>query len=154
MLTAVIAVVGTLLGALLSGLFQHHAAGRTEKVARAERLRRDRLEAVTALAVAICDHRAAMWARGDAVLNGDPPERLRELKTRAHATRSAVTRPLIALRLHISDPAVRQAADAMVTATYAMRDAYTSTHDLTEARQAAVVAHDHFIDVAAPTLTQ
>lgn len=152
MTTAVIAVLGTLLGAVVSGLFQHLAAGRTEKVARTEQLRRDRLEAVTALATAISDHRAAMWARGDAVLKNDPADRARDLKTRSHATRSAVTRPLIALRLHITDPAVRQAADAMVAATYAMRDAYATTDDLTQARETALVAHDQFVDAAAQYL--
>ncbi|MDX2843248.1 hypothetical protein PV377_30605 [Streptomyces ipomoeae] len=149
MISTVIAVVGTLLGALVSGLFQHRSAGRTEKVARAEQLRRDQLEAVTALAVAISDHRSAMWVRGDAVVKGDPVDRVRELQTRTHATRSAVTRPLVALRLHVTDPDVRRAADAMVSATYAMRDAYTSPDDLTRARETALQAHDHFVDVAA-----
>ncbi|MEK8175032.1 hypothetical protein NKH77_56015 [Streptomyces sp. M19] len=141
--------MGTLLGSVVSGLFQHRAAGRAEKAARTEQLQRDRLEAVTALATAISDHRTAMWARGDAVLKADPPDRVRDLQTLSHATRSAVTRPLVALRLHITDPAVRQAAAEMVNATYAMRDAYATTDDLTQAREAALVAHDQFVDVAA-----
>ncbi|MFH8797699.1 hypothetical protein [Streptomyces sp. NPDC017941] len=149
MFTTIVAVAGTLLGAIVSGWFQHRAAGRSEKVARTEQNRRDQLEAVTALAVAISDHRAAMWARGDARLKGDPPDRLRDLQTRSHATRSAVTRPRVALRLHVTDPATRQAADAMVSTTYAMREAYTSTDDLTRAREAALQAHDRFVDVAA-----
>ncbi|QKW31504.1 hypothetical protein HUT11_35670 (plasmid) [Streptomyces seoulensis] len=149
MLATVLAITGTLLGATVTGLFQHAAAGRTEKTTRREQHRRDQLEAVTALAVAISDHRAAMWGRGDARLKGDPEDRVRELQTHSHATRSAVTRPRIALRLLITDPSVRQAADAMVTATYAMRDAYTSTSDLTTARAAAMTAHDHFVDIVA-----
>jgi hypothetical protein len=152
MITTMIAVAGTLLGAIVSGLFQHRSAGRTEQVARREQLRQAQIEAVTALAVAVSDHRAAMWIRGDARLKGDSDERVRELRSRSHATRSAVTRPLIALRLHITDPAVRQAADEMVTATYAMRDADTSTDALTRAREAALAAHDRFVDVAASYL--
>ncbi|WP_043231756.1 hypothetical protein [Streptomyces sp. NRRL F-5193] len=149
MLATVLAIIGTLLGAAVSGLFQHAAAGRTEKTARREQHRAAQLEAITALAVAISDHRTAMWVRGDARLKGDTEERVRELQTRSHATRSAVTRPLVALRLHVTDPAVREAANAMVSSTYAMRDAYTSTDTLTEARAAALEAHDRFVDVAA-----
>ncbi|MFC9223146.1 hypothetical protein ACFT8W_20875 [Streptomyces hygroscopicus] len=150
----VLAIVGTLLGTIVSGLFQHTSAGRTERVARAEQLRKDQLEAATSLAVAISDHRAAMWACGDAVLKGDPADRVRELKTRTHETRSAVTRPLIALKLHIVDPAVQAAAGAMVAATYAMRDSYGSPEDLTQARAAAMRAHDTFVDTAAAFLTR
>ncbi|MER7498339.1 hypothetical protein ABT033_37840 [Streptomyces pharetrae] len=152
MVATALAVLGTLLGAVVSGAFQHRAAGRTEKAARAAQLRRDQLEAVTALAVAISDHRSAMWVRGDAVLKGDPADRIRDLQTRSHATRSAVTRPLVALRIHITDPAVRSAADDMVTATFAMRDAYDSAEALTAARRAALTAHDRFVDVAASFL--
>jgi hypothetical protein len=154
MLVAIVAVAGTLLGSIVSGLFQHKSAGRTEMVARAEQLRRDQLEAATALAVAISDHRTAMWVRGDAVLQDDPADRIRELKTRSHATRSEVTRPLVALRLHITDPAVRQAATEMVTATYAMRDSYDSTAALREARETAMRAHDAFVDTAAAFLSR
>lgn len=152
MVATALAVLGTLLGAIVSGAFQHRAASRTEKAARAAQLRRDQLEAVTALAVAISDHRSAMWVRGDAVLKGDPVDRVRDLQTRSHATRSAVTRPLVALRIHITDPAVRSAADDMVTATFAMRDAYDSAEALTAARRAALTAHDRFVDVAATFL--
>ena len=49
----------------------------------------------------------------------------------------------------IEDQAVRDAADEMVTLTYAMRQSYATTGELTEAREAAKVAHDRFVDVAA-----
>lgn len=153
MLATILAIAGTLLGATVSGLFQHASAGRTERTARREQHRAAQLEAITALAVAISDHRTAMWVRGDACLKEDPDERVRELQTRSHATRSAVTRPLVALRLHVTDPAVREAADVMVAATYAMRDAYGSTPELTRAREAALAAHDRFVDASAAYLT-
>jgi hypothetical protein len=150
----VLAVVGTLLGSIVAGLFQHKSAGRTERVARAEQLRKDQMEAATALAVAVSDHRSAMWVRGDAVLKGDTDDRVRELKVRTHETRSAVTRPLIALKLHIIDLAVQEAAVAMVSATYGMRAAYGSTAELTQARESAMLAHDTFVDTAAAFLAR
>ncbi|MET4673835.1 hypothetical protein [Streptomyces sp. PvR018] len=78
------AVVATLLGAIVSGRFQERAAERQIRVTHSQTIRRDRLEAVTALACAASDHRTAMWRRGE-----------------SHMTRSAITRPLIALRVLI-----------------------------------------------------
>lgn len=149
LVTAAIAVVGTLLGSIVSGRFQERAAERSVRVNHGEAIRRDRLEAVTALACAVSDHRRAMWMRGDAVLKNASAARVEELRGESHMTRSAVTRPLVALRVLIEDQAVRDAADEMVTLTYAMRQSYATTGELTEAREAAKVAHDRFVDVAA-----
>ncbi|PJN32157.1 hypothetical protein CG717_14775 [Streptomyces sp. CB02613] len=64
-------------------------------------------------------------------------------------TRSAITRPQVALRVLIEDQAVCTAADRMVTLTYAMRDAFATTEDLTAAQEAAKDAHDTFANTAA-----
>lgn len=151
-LTTILAVLGTLAGAIVSGWYQRRSAEHAERVARGEALRRDRLAAVTDLAAAVSDHRAAMWARGDAKLKGDAPERLADLRSRSHQTRSAITRPRVALRVLITDPVVRQAADVMVIATHALREADTDTDVLTRARQEALASHDHFVNVAAAYL--
>ncbi|MFF7558242.1 hypothetical protein ACFZA9_35720 [Streptomyces olivaceus] len=147
--TAGLAVVATLLGAIVSGRFQERAAERQMRATHGEAIRRDRLEAVTALACAASDHRTAMWMRGDAILKGAGTDRIEALRGESHMTRSAVTRPLVALRVLIEDQVVRAAADRMVTLTYAIRDAYATTEDLTAAREAAKVAHDDFVDTAA-----
>lgn len=149
MLATIIAIVGTLLGAAVSGLIQHKSAGQTLKANRGEQQRRDQLAAMTDLASAISDHRTAMWMRGDAKLAGADAGRVTELRGKSHVTRSAVTRPLVSLRILVTDPAVRAAADEMVTLTYAMRQADTSETELTEARAAAMNAHDRFVDAAA-----
>ncbi|GGZ82918.1 hypothetical protein [Streptomyces rubiginosohelvolus] len=149
LLVAVIAIAGTLLGALVSGKFQERAAGRTENAVRGEQLRRDRLEAVTNLAEAISTHRSLMWRRGDAVLKDAPAERIDDLRSQTQESRSQVTRPLVALRILITDPAVRTAVDRMVTLTYAMRDAYTTTEALTQVREDAKASCDDFVEAAA-----
>ncbi|MFL4953349.1 hypothetical protein ACJ6WE_40165 [Streptomyces sp. MMS24-I31] len=154
LVTAALAIVATLLGAIVSGRFQERAAERGVRASHGEAIRRDRLEAVTALACAISDHRRAMWMRGDAVLKEAGTERIEALRGESHMTRSAVTRPLVALRVLIEDQAVRAAADHMVTLTYAMRDAYATTQELTAAREAAKVAHDAFVDTAAGYLAR
>ncbi|WP_172387697.1 hypothetical protein [Streptomyces sp. MNP-20] len=153
LVTAALAIVATLLGALVSGRFQERAVERSLHISHDEAIRRDRLEAITALACAISAHRTAMWWRGDAVLNKAAAERIAALRGESRLTRSAVTRPLIALRVLIEDPAVRAAADRMITLTYAIRDAYTTTGELTAAREAAVAAHDDFVDTAARYLS-
>ncbi|MFC7936091.1 hypothetical protein ACFU2J_07635 [Streptomyces sp. NPDC057387] len=147
--TVVTAGLATLLGAIVSGRFQERAAERQVRATHGEAIRRDRLEAVTALACATSDHRRAMWMRGDAVLKGAGTERIEALRGESHMTRSAVTRPLVALRVLIEDQAVRAAADRMITLTYAIRDAYTTTEELTAAREAAKTAHDDFVNAAA-----
>ncbi|MGW1819440.1 hypothetical protein ACWCQM_38555 [Streptomyces sp. NPDC002125] len=146
---AALAVVAALLGAIVSGRFQERAAERQIRVTHSETIRRDRLEAVTALACAASDHRTAMWKRGDATLTGAGPERIATLRGESHMTRSAIARPQVALRVLIEDQAVRTAADRMVTLTYAMREAYATTEDLTAAREAAKDAHDTFVNTAA-----
>ncbi|PKV77100.1 hypothetical protein [Streptomyces sp. TLI_146] len=153
LITAALTIVATLLGAIVSGRFAERAAERSVRVSHGEAIRRDRLEAVTALACAASDHRTAMWRRGDAVLKGVGPERIETLRGESHMTRSAVTRPLVALRVLIEDQAVRAAADYMVTLTYAIRNAYATTEDLTAARDAAKNAHDTFVNTAARYLS-
>ncbi|MEU3787489.1 hypothetical protein [Streptomyces sp900129855] len=150
---AVLAIVATLLGAIVSGRFQERAAERGVRASHGEAIRRDRLEAVTALACAASDHRTTMWRRGDAVLKNAGTERIESLRSESHMTRSAVTRPLVALRVLIDDQAVRAAADRMITLTYAMRTAYATSEDLTAAREAAKVAHDDFVNIAASYLS-
>ncbi|MFF5491554.1 hypothetical protein [Streptomyces virginiae] len=154
LVTAALAIVGTLLGSIVSGRFQERAAERSVRVSHGEAIRRDRLEAVAALACAVSDHRRAMWMRGDAVLKQAGSERIEALRGESHMTRSAVTRPLVALRVLIEDQTVRAAADEMIALTYALRDACATSEQLTAAREAAKVAHDAFVDAAAGYLSR
>lgn len=149
MLTALLAVAGTLLGSIVTGTFQHLSAGRAERAAAAEQLRRERLEAVTALAAAGSDHRRALRMRGLARLRDADEAELEELRARSHATRSAITRPLVTLRLLVPDPRVHATAQEMVVATYDMVDAAGSAEELDAAQEAARAAHDRFVEAAA-----
>ncbi|WP_327169954.1 hypothetical protein [Streptomyces subrutilus] len=147
--TAALAIIATLLGAIVSGRYQERAAERSVRVTHGETIRRARLESVTALACAASDHRRALWMRGDAVLKNAPTERVETLRGESHMTRSAITRPLVALRVLVEDQTVRAAADHMITLTYAIRNAHATTEELTAAREAAKNAHDDFVNAAA-----
>ncbi|MGR3939555.1 hypothetical protein [Streptomyces sp. BRA346] len=161
-LAGAIAVIGTLLGAIVSGRFQERASARAAEVNHREEMRRDRLKAITDLTTAVSEHRTVMWLRGDAMLKGRPAERIEALRDESHATRRAITGPLTAFLVLIQDQEMRDAATSMITLTYAMRDVIPSACDLTEAeareaataaltaaRHVAMVAHDDFRDVAA-----
>ncbi|MGR3939435.1 hypothetical protein [Streptomyces sp. BRA346] len=158
MITTIVAVVGTLLGAVVSGVFTQLTARRSEKVDRAERRRTELLETMRALSAAVSAHRKAMYKRGEARLRGASAERIEQLRDKSHDTRDAVQEPLATIRLLVQDAAVLAATDEMITATFGMRradgttDANLTQEGLTTARQKAADAHDHFVAVAAAHL--
>ncbi|PJT46520.1 pRL2-23 [Streptomyces albidoflavus] len=152
MLATLLAVAGTLLGALVSGLLQHHLARAARAEAHAAQHRTAQLDAVTHLADALSAHRRAMWAVLDATHTGTDPDRVTDLRDESHRTRAAVTAPAVRIRLLIADQTVRDAATTAITATYAIRDAADPTH-LDALRQAALSAHDHLVEEAARHLT-
>jgi hypothetical protein len=63
-LVAVIAVLGTLGGALISGLLQHKNAIRSEDAAKSERLRQERLEACIEFGQSIGEYRVRKMGEG------------------------------------------------------------------------------------------
>ncbi|MDJ1136390.1 pRL2-23 [Streptomyces iconiensis] len=146
MWTSLVAVIGTLAGALVSGLLQHRVARTDRSDARAEQLRRDRMDAVTALARSVSDHRRAMWQVRDAELTGQSAERVEELRDESHRTRSEITDPAVRLKLLFTDSAVRTAAQEAAQATYRMREC-TTLDQLQAGRAAALAAHDDFVSV-------
>ncbi|CAM5698713.1 hypothetical protein STENM223S_00214 [Streptomyces tendae] len=93
-----------------------------------------------------------MWMRGGAILKGVNTDQIEALRSRSHTTRSAGTRPLVALRVLIADQTVRAPTDRMIMLSYAIQDAHTTTEDLTVARETAKAAHNDFINAAARCL--
>lgn len=148
---SLIAVIGTLSGALATGVLQHRATARKDREERRERRRNEAMDAVAALAEAISNHRRAMWVAMDARLADADPDTAASLRDAAHATRARVTAPAVRLHLLITDPEVRRLADAAVTSTYAIREADTA-YDLDARRRAALDAHDAFVSSAADHL--
>lgn len=147
-----LAITGTLLGALVSGLLQHRLAHAARTEARTAQHRTDQLGAVTDLAVALSNHRRAMWKSRDAHLTSADPARITDLHDETHHTRAAITSPAVRVRLLITDRTVRDAATSAITATYTMRDATDLTH-LETLRQAALATHDHLVEETAHHLT-
>ncbi|MEU4265602.1 protein kilB [Streptomyces sp. NPDC025273] len=147
MLTAVIAILGTLAGSFLTGILQHVSQRAQRSAAEAAARRADGLLAVTDLAAALADHRRAMWLREDLRLLG---EDWTQERAASHLTRSAITGPLMRVRILL--PVLAPAAQTAVAAVYALRNAESDTA-LRAAREHAIRTADDLITAAGASLT-
>ncbi|MER7619917.1 protein kilB [Streptomyces sp. NPDC126503] len=147
--TSVIAVVGTLLGALVAGLLQYRLTRRERVAVQAADLRRERLAAVTALVAALAEHRRAMWVREDLRLNDADRAAYEQARTASHATRAAITAPLTAVKILV--PALAEHAGTAARATYGLRHAADAAV-LDARRTEAIEAADRLVAAAADAL--
>ncbi len=146
MLTAAIAILGTLAGSFMTGALQHFAQ-RAQRAAEELSARRTAgLEAVSGLSAVLADHRRAMAVREEIRLAGGDWGTAR---AESHVTRSAVTAPLLRVRLLL--PELAEAAQRAVQAVYDMRAA-DSPAALQEARERALQAADDLTAAAGAAL--
>lgn len=147
---SIVAVLGTLAGAVTAGLLQHRSARTARAEERADSYRQDQIGAITDFAAALDAHRSAMFHREHLALANVGTEHQLEAHTRSHDTRAAITAPHIRLQVLVPELAgpAQQAADA----TYALRKA-TSRADLDARRQAAKEASVAFVAAAATLLS-
>lgn len=138
---SVIAVAGTLLGVLVTGVVQAVMARAAHRRQRAADLRTEAVDAVTALLTAVADHRRAMWVREELRLTGGDQAAQDHAREASHVTRSAITAPLAKVSLLVPD--LGDAADAAVRAIYAMRNA-ADLDTLAHQRAGSLAAEDMF----------
>ncbi|MFF4927164.1 protein kilB [Kitasatospora sp. NPDC001261] len=144
---SIITIVGTLAGAVTAGLIQQRATRADRTAGLAEARRAERVQAVTALAVALADHRRAMVLREEIRLNeGADSPAYKAARTQSHETRAAVTAPHATLAILV--PELAATAQAAVTAAYAIRGAQHEGF-LEVARAEAVRTADELIAAAA-----
>ncbi|ARQ69462.1 hypothetical protein [Streptomyces marincola] len=116
--TSVVAVAGTLLGALTTGLLQRWAAHRAEQVARQQRLR----DAAADLANALTDYRERLyWQTHLATLPDTAREKKEEAKRDSWAARSRVNHAMNRLRLATTDDRLLALATEARNATFAVQ---------------------------------
>ncbi|SCE43891.1 protein kilB [Streptomyces sp. OspMP-M43] len=146
MLGSVIAVLGTLLGSVTAYMLQQRTARTDRADVRRHEERRDRIAAVTALTVALADHRRAMWVREDLRLSGASDADYQAARAASHNTRSALTAPLTTLA--ILAPDLAGVAQDAAGATYALRS--SENRELLDFyRGAAIEAADDLVRAAA-----
>jgi signal transduction histidine kinase len=116
---ALIAVLGTLGGALVSGVLSHRNTARSEAAARSEQLRQDRLEAYVAFALSLSALRGAQFTRWNTRSEqGRDSDEYRQAKADAYQTRIAARGALIRVELLTDhDEIVRLAREASTAAT-------------------------------------
>ncbi|MFD5142294.1 hypothetical protein [Streptomyces sp. NPDC058401] len=126
MATAIIAVLGTLLGAFAAGLMQH----RITLSARRDRDRRALAAAVAGLLSAATDHRrhhylkqASRRAGGEA-----PPPEAAETRAARWEAKSAMTKALTAVTLETDDPELLRRARELVEASREVGDPPRDDH--------------------------
>ncbi|MGW6290618.1 protein kilB [Streptomyces sp. NPDC055107] len=143
---SVIAVLGTLLGSVTAYMLQQRTARKDRAEVRGYEELRDRIAAVTALTVALADHRRSMWVREDLRLSGASDADYQAARAASHNTRSALTAPLTTLA--ILAPDLAGVAQDAAGATYALRN--TENRELLNFyRQAAIEAADELVRAAA-----
>ncbi|GHH42919.1 hypothetical protein [Streptomyces candidus] len=122
--TSVVAVGGTLMGAVITHLFQRLASGRSELFARSEALRQERIATYSSFAAAVEDYRhgqADRWYRKRQDPDG---EAFITARDEAHRLRTATRQVLYRVELLTDDQEVVHAAE----------EAYRCTRDVSTAR--------------------
>jgi hypothetical protein len=110
---SVIAVVGTLLGAGITHMFQRRSLERTETSARRERLRQERLDAYCSYAGLLVSLRRVLVSRWYCTTENRPAEEAKEARYRSYDLRSEAQEALFrVLMLTADDLVVRQAKEA------------------------------------------
>ncbi|MFD3848751.1 protein kilB [Streptomyces microflavus] len=143
---SVIAVLGTLLGSVTAYVLQQRTARKDRAEVRGYEERRDWIAAVTALTVALADHRRSMWVREDLRLAGASDADYQAARAASHNTRSALTAPLTTLA--ILAPELARVAQGAADATYALWN--TENRELLDFyRGAAIEAADELVRAAA-----
>ncbi|MBF6176129.1 hypothetical protein [Nocardia blacklockiae] len=116
--SALIAVSGTLLGSILTFVFQQRTADRNALNGFAEQLRRDRLEAFHAFSVAASKFRHAQIERWYLIHENaeSSPEQLDEAKRQSYRLRTELKEVLLRVELVALEPRLRELGTAVVDA--------------------------------------
>ncbi|MGK5632685.1 protein kilB [Streptomyces sp. URMC 123] len=146
---SIIAVAGTLLGGALTGLLQMRIERSARRAARADRREEALRTALAELVAALGDHRRALWHRESLRLDGASQEAVEAARAASHATRSAVSGPLVAVS--VLEPSLAEPARKAALAAFDLRNAADHTV-LAARREAAITATDDLIAAAGHAL--
>jgi hypothetical protein len=146
-LTSLVAVAGTLLGSVLTYVFQRRTAGRAEQFARDERLRRDRMSAYSMFAEAVMEYRhqeLQVWLHRHGELTHPLPERFEVEQGRL---RSLALRARYRVQLLAEEPQLVELADQSVDAVAEIHHAKEAT-ELIERGERTEQCVERFIEAA------
>ncbi|MGW1055920.1 hypothetical protein ACWDBD_42140 [Streptomyces sp. NPDC001118] len=145
--TSVIAVLGTLLGSTVTHVFQQRSARRTERNARKERLRQERLEVFGTYAGLLVDFRQAMLHHWFCVHEGRDADDEVALRKRSFELRSSTQHALFQLQLITDEPGLIAVAVDAFTAVGKV-DRAEDRADVIVRRDGTRALIDAFVDTA------
>jgi type II secretory pathway pseudopilin PulG len=108
----VIAVLGTLLGVGLTYLFQQRGTSRSERLARAERLRQERLDAYCGYAGALVNYRRSLMDRWFCDYEQRPADQGRQAREASYQLRSEAQEALFRVRMLTAEPDIARLAES------------------------------------------
>ncbi|MBT2366676.1 hypothetical protein J7E88_15490 [Streptomyces sp. ISL-10] len=149
MWTAVIAVIGTLLGSVATHLFQRQTAERSAALTRAEQLRQERISAYSAFAGALVDYRRGQNDRWHRALEAPGSAAAEEARIDSYRLRSSAHQALIRVQLVCDDPQALELAAAAFEVTNCMHEAPDESDRAQRSEQARETLSE-FIGAAAP----
>lgn len=116
-LTAVVAIIGTLSGSLVTYMLQKRMSARAERFERSARLREERLSAYSEFAKAIMDYRHAEFARWEARHHrgGDPTPQ--EARAAAHQRRASAWHAFFTVQLLAGEEPLIDSASRLLDVT-------------------------------------
>ncbi|MEU6658271.1 hypothetical protein [Streptomyces sp. NPDC046821] len=120
---ALIAVLGTLLGSVVTHYFSGRAADRTAGLARAEQLRQERISSYTSFAGVLYDYRRSQndrWFRADEAPGSPQAE---EARFASYESRISARQALVRLQLVCDEPLLRQLAEKSFDLANALHEA-------------------------------
>ncbi|QTZ93565.1 hypothetical protein [Streptomyces auratus] len=136
---SVVAVVGTLLGSGITHFFQSRATDRSERFARGERLRQERIDAYCAYAGALLEYRRALVHRWFVLHEGERcAEDTPELREEIYKNRYAAQEAMFRAQMVTEDPEILGRSEevmAAVTELHWAEDRETLTALRTTTRQ-------------------
>ncbi|WP_406001516.1 hypothetical protein [Streptomyces sp. NBC_00829] len=147
--TAVIAVIGTLLGSVATHFFQRQTAERTAALNRAEQLRQERISAYSAFAGALVDYRRGQNDRWHRAQDAPGSTVAEEARIDSYRLRSAAHQALIRVQLVCDDPQALGLAASAFDVTNCLHEAPDES-DRSQRSEQARETLSEFIGAAAP----
>ncbi|MEV5570537.1 hypothetical protein AB0L06_10825 [Spirillospora sp. NPDC052269] len=145
--TSLIAVVGTLLGSLVTYSFQRRISERTEKFSLERQLREQQVSVLSEFARAVADYRGGqtdLWHRANENAGSAAHE---EARLRSHRLRAVVNQELYRLKILVSDPALTQAAEAALASIWNLPD-HEDRRSFEDGRLQSSHAIDQYVQLA------
>ena len=147
--TAVIAVIGTLLGSVATHFFQRQTAERAAVLSRAEQLRQERISAYSAFAGALVDYRRGQNDRWHRAQQAPGSMTAEEARIDSYRLRSTAHQALIRVQLVCEDSQALELAAAAFEVTNCMHEAPDES-DRSQRSEQARETLSEFIGAAAP----